>query len=83
MIRWSELNVDLCGFPMRRQSNRSSALRSWSCSLRVENLESRNLCVVPDFSLVDVNPATPTHDQDVSPRDYLGRVSAWYFIHST
>lgn len=38
---------------------------------------------VPDFSLLDVNPASPTADQPVSPRDYLMRVSAWYFGHAT
>ena len=35
--------------------------------------------VVPDFSLMDVNPNSATHDQDVSPRDFLGGVSAYYF----
>ena len=39
--------------------------------------------VVPDFSLLDVNPASPTANQPVSPRDYLMRVSAWYFGHAT
>ena len=39
--------------------------------------------VVPDFSLMDVNPASPTHDQPVSPRDYLQQVSGWYFGHAT
>jgi hypothetical protein len=38
---------------------------------------------VPDFSLLDVNPASPTANQPVSPRDYLMRVSAWYFGHAT
>lgn len=38
---------------------------------------------MPDFSLVDVNSTSATADQPVSPRDYLGRVSAWYFGHST
>lgn len=38
---------------------------------------------VPDFSLVDVNPTSATADQAVSPRDYLTKVSAWYFGHST
>jgi hypothetical protein len=35
--------------------------------------------VMPDFALKDVNPASATFDQDVSPRDYLDGVSAWYF----
>ncbi len=38
---------------------------------------------VPDFALVDVNPTSVTYDQAVSPRDYLQRVSAWYFGHAT
>ena len=38
---------------------------------------------VPDFGLVDVNPTSPRADQVVSPRDYLGSVSAWYFGHAT
>ena len=38
---------------------------------------------VPDFGLLDVNPTSPTAGQVVSPRDYLGSVSAWYFGHST
>jgi hypothetical protein len=39
--------------------------------------------IVPDFGLVDVNPTSSTYDQAVSPRDYLGQVSAWYFGHAT
>ena len=38
---------------------------------------------VPDFQLVDVNPNSSTYNQAVSPRDYLGQVSAWYFGHAT
>ena len=38
---------------------------------------------MPDFSLMDVNPNSPTKDQAVSPRDYLQQVSAWYFGHAT
>jgi len=34
---------------------------------------------VADFSLPDVNPTSATHGQDVSPRDYEGNVSAFYF----
>jgi len=39
--------------------------------------------LAPDFSLPDVNPNSATHDSSLSPRDYLGAVSAWYFGHST
>lgn len=38
---------------------------------------------VLDFSLIDVNPASPRFNQDISPRDYLGEISAWYFGHAT
>lgn len=37
----------------------------------------------PDFSLLDVNPNSESHGQPVSPRDYLERVSGWYFAHAT
>lgn len=37
---------------------------------------------MPDFSLVDVNPSSVTHGQAVSPRDYEGNISAWYFGHA-
>jgi hypothetical protein len=39
--------------------------------------------VVPDVALRDVNATSATFDQDVSPRDYLQKVSAWYFGHAT
>lgn len=39
--------------------------------------------VVPDFSLLDDNANSATYGQAISPRDYLGQVSAWYFGHST
>lgn len=38
---------------------------------------------VPAFSLIDVNPNSATHDQAVSPRDFSGKVSAWYFGSAT
>ena len=38
---------------------------------------------VPEFSAQDVNPTSPRTGENVSPRDYLGSVSAWYFGHST
>jgi hypothetical protein len=36
-----------------------------------------------DFSLVNANPNSDTFDQEVSPRDYLGGVSAYYFGAAT
>ena len=34
---------------------------------------------MPDFLLTDVNTASATANQGVSPRDYLEQVSGWYF----
>lgn len=39
--------------------------------------------LVADFSLPDQNPNSARTGQSISPRDYLGDVSGWYFIHST
>ncbi len=36
-----------------------------------------------DFSAPDVNADSPHFQKSVTPRDYLGKVSAWYFGHST
>lgn len=36
----------------------------------------------PDFLLPDVAPESARFGQQVSPRDYLGKVSGWYFGHS-
>lgn len=38
--------------------------------------------LVPDFALVDLNTASPTHGHTITPRDYKKRVSGWYFIHA-
>jgi len=37
----------------------------------------------PDFALLDVNPTSTSFDQPVSPRDHIGRTSAWYFGAAT
>ena len=39
--------------------------------------------VVPDFLLLDRNSTSPTYNGDVSPRDSLGLITAWYFASST
>ncbi|MCA9248364.1 MAG: hypothetical protein KDA42_14660 [Planctomycetales bacterium] len=39
--------------------------------------------IAPNFSLVDVNTASASEGQSISPRDYLETVSGWYFGHST
>jgi len=39
--------------------------------------------IVPDFSLVNVNATSSRFNESISPRDYIGGVSAWYFGHAT
>ncbi len=39
--------------------------------------------LAPDFTLTDVNENSATFSQDVSPRQHLGAVSAWYFGAAT
>jgi hypothetical protein len=38
---------------------------------------------VSNFALPDVNSASTTYNQNVSPRQFLGKISAYYFGHST
>lgn len=37
----------------------------------------------PEFSLADVNATSASFGEQVSPSQYLDRVSAWYFGHAT
>lgn len=39
--------------------------------------------VLPDFTLQDVNPVSSSYLAQVSPREKLDKVTAWYFGHST
>ncbi len=39
--------------------------------------------LAPDFLLPDVNPNSATGGQNVSPRNYVGNVSAYYFGAAT
>jgi hypothetical protein len=36
-----------------------------------------------DWTLEDLNPGSPRFGEPISPRDYISRVSGYYFIHST
>jgi hypothetical protein len=38
---------------------------------------------VPDWSLEDTNQSSASYGEAVSPSDFLGRVSAWYFGHGS
>lgn len=54
-------------------------------TLRAEPLEDRRMLAVAEFALADLNPtsSTDTFLKEVSPSDYAGQVSGWYFGHST
>jgi len=70
-------------------------LQTWRCSASASDGTDASAAVfasvtigegdprVPDFALVDVNSTSPTAGTEVSPRDYLQKVSGWYFGHST
>ena len=38
---------------------------------------------MPDFARLDVNSTSTTYGHMVSPHDYEGKVSGWYFGHAT
>jgi hypothetical protein len=39
--------------------------------------------ILPDFVLPDVNPNSATDGMDVSPSDFRGTISVFYFAHAT
>ena len=41
------------------------------------------LAQAPHFLLEDVNDTSASHATQISPRAYLGGISAWYFGHAT
>ena len=50
---------------------------------RFEALERRDLLTVPNFVQPDTNPSSETLGQDISPLDFGGDVTGWYFGRST
>lgn len=38
---------------------------------------------LPDFALMDTNSTSPFSGQSVSPRQFLEKVSGWYFTHAS
>ena len=70
----------------------------WTCSVTVSDAEGSSSAgsasatviepepsseMVEDFALLDTNGTSARFGEEVSPRDYLGGVSAWYFGHAT
>jgi len=80
-----------------RKNPKSSRTGKASRTLSLEACERRHMLfaptelgegevgplAMPAFSLVDINPSSTSFNQPVSPRDYLGQVSSWYFGHAT
>jgi hypothetical protein len=48
-----------------------------------DGVDQPSALALPDFSAEDVNPQSSRYQRAVSPRDYLGQISAWYFGHAT
>ncbi len=49
----------------------------------VDPLPVESTWLAPDFAMPDVNATSLTNDQAVSPRNYLGTVTGWYFGFAT
>ena len=64
-----------------RVSKRARRLHEgWRKVVRTE--DELGLVAVPDFALVDVNASSQSSGRTLSPRDFLGKLSAYYFGHS-
>ena len=46
-------------------------------------VETMASAMVPDFTLPDENPRSPSFGESISPRDLIGKVTGWYFIKAT
>ena len=74
---------------MKLATKKRCRLYSLACSMIAStvlyfgSLSASGQEMVPDFSLLDVNMASTTFNQPVSPRDYLGQASGWYFGSAT
>ena len=47
-----------------------------------EGGDDSGAAAVPDFLLLDENPASATYQASVSPRDYMGKTPWFYFTHA-
>ncbi len=54
-----------------------------ACKNDTPTASSDEPVMAANFSLEDVNDSSMTFGEAISPRDYLGSISAWYFGHST
>ncbi|MHC4953197.1 MAG: hypothetical protein ACYTGZ_04855 [Planctomycetota bacterium] len=54
-----------------------------ACGAGSSDSDTGNSTAQAEFQLPDVNATSPSYRTDVSPRDFLGGVSAWYFGSAT
>jgi len=84
--------VDLAGDTVPAED--ASPAEEWTCTMRASDALAVSEVsysvvlaeqdeTVSDFGLVDTNTLSATSGEPVSPRDYLCKVSGWYFGHST
>ena len=88
---WLKIGSLLHGARKPRLRRRLGALQFESLEVRLamygtaflDLAEGEAGSIVEEFSLTDVNPASDTFNQLVSPSDTTQHASAWYFGHAT
>lgn len=60
-----------------------AALLGLACAPMAPKQTAPTVSPLPDFTLLDVNPGSTTSGQQVGPLTLRGKVSGWYFTHST
>ncbi|MCB9743956.1 MAG: hypothetical protein H6740_15255 [Alphaproteobacteria bacterium] len=59
---------------------KDASVDSGACASSFAPLASQ---AAPNFELEDTNSTSTSFGELVAPSDHLGRISAWYFGHST
>lgn len=60
-----------------------TALLVVACAPMPAKQTAPTISPLPDFTLLDVNPASATTGQQLGPRTLRGKVSGWYFTHTS
>lgn len=60
-----------------------SSLLGLACAPMPAKVTAPTVSPLPEFTLLDVNPASATSGQQVGPVTLRGKVSGWYFTHSS
>jgi hypothetical protein len=59
------------------------AVLGLACAPMAPKQTAPTVSPLPDFTLLDVNPDSTTSGQRVGPLVLRGKVSGWYFTHSS